>query len=296
MRIFLSGGTGFVGNHVINALLENGHMITALVRPGSENKLHRHDEVNIFPGDPCEPGDLNSGSLGCDAIINLVGVIRDYPRRGFTFERLHTGITRDIISAAKQNHISRILHMSALGAGHHASTAYFRTKFAAEELLRQSGLEYTIFRPSLIFGRNGDAIRLFAGMTRKFLVPIIGNGRYCFNPISVRTVAQGFEKALSLRGSIGRILELGGPDEVTFDEIMDIIARVSGRRIFKLHIPVFPLRLSTSVMQYIPGYPLSSDQITMLLQGSTCDPAPFYQLTGITPVSLEETIKEAICP
>ena len=296
MKVFISGGTGFVGNHVVDSLLEKGHMVTALVRPGSENKLNSRDKVHIVLGDPGEPSDLIKGTQGCEAIINLIGIIRAFPSRGITFERLHKGITEGIISAAKKNDISRILHMSALGAGPEAPTAYFRTKYTAEEILRRSDLDYTIFRPSLIFGRNGEAIKLFAGMTRKFLVPIIGNGKYRFNPINVTTVANGFVKALRLRKSIGRILELGGPDEVTFDEIMDMIARVSGKTIFKIHIPALPLRLLTSIMQYIPGYPFSSDQITMLLKGSTCDSAPFYQLMGLTPISLEETIKEAICP
>ena len=294
MKVFVTGSTGFVGNHVLNALLEKGHQVVALVRSGSEHKLKSPKEVEIAQGGVTEIADLTQGMKECNAVIHLVGIIRPFPSKGITFEHLHTEATANVVAAAKETGISRLLHMSALGAREDGSTPYLRTKFAAEELVRQSGLTYTIFRPSLIFGRGGDAIKMFADMVAKTVVPIIGDGKYRFQPVSVTNVAQGFVNALELEAAEGQSLDVGGPDNVTFDEIMDTLARVMGKTIVKIHVPVFPLQLVTSALQHAPGYPLTKDQITMLLEGSTCEEKPFYELLGIEPISLEQTLRDAI--
>lgn len=294
MKVFVTGSTGFVGNHVLNELLEKGHQVRALVRPGSEYKLKRPDEVESTPGTVEEPADLIQGMQGCDAIIHLVGIIRAFSSRGITFEKLHTEATANVVAAAKETGVSRLLHMSALGAREDGPTPYLSTKYAAEELVRESGLDFTIFRPSLIFGRGGEAIKMFSDMVAKIVVPIIGDGKYRFQPVSASTVAQGFEKALGLEEAHGKTLDVGGPDNVTFDEIMDTLAGVKGKTIVKIHLPVFPLRMVSSALQHAPGYPLTTDQITMLLEGSTCDEKPFYELLGLEPISLEQTIRDAI--
>lgn len=294
MQVFVTGSTGFVGNHVLNTLLDRGHQVRVLVRPGSEYKLKEPDKVEVITGDVTESADLIQGMKGCDAAIHLVGIIRAFPNKDITFERLHTEATANVIEAAKETEVPRLLHMSALGAREDGPTPYLRTKFAAEELVRQSGLNYVIFRPSLIFGRGGEAIKMFGDMVKKYVVPIIGDGQYRFQPVSVNTVAQGFEKGLDPETAKDQTLDVGGPDNVTFDEIMDTLARVMGKSIVKIHMPVLPLRLATSALQHAPGYPLTTDQITMLLEGSTCDEKPFYELLGLEPIFLEQTLREAV--
>jgi len=294
MQVFVTGSTGFVGNHVLNTLLDRGHQVRALVRPGSEYKLKEPDKVEVITGDVTESADLIQGMKGCDAAIHLVGIIRAFPNQDITFERLHTEATANVIEAAKETEVPRLLHMSALGAREDGPTPYLRTKFAAEELVRQSGLNYVIFRPSLIFGRGGEAIKMFGDMVKKYVVPIIGDGQYRFQPVSVTTVVQGFEKGLDPETAKDQTLDVGGPDNVTFDEIMDTLARVMGKSIVKIHMPVLPLRLATSALQHAPGYPLTTDQITMLLEGSTCDEKPFYELLDLTPIPLEQTLREAV--
>jgi NADH dehydrogenase len=294
MQVFVTGSTGFVGNHVLHELVQKGHQVRALVRPGSEHKLKRPDDVETIAGTVDEVADLIQGMQGCDAAIHLVGIIRAFPSQDITFERMHTEATANVIEAAKEAKVPQLLHMSALGAREDGPTPYLTTKFAAEELVRQSGLNYTIFRPSLIFGRGGDAITMFGDMVKKYVVPIIGDGQYRFQPVSVTTVAQGFEKALDPETAKEQTLDVGGPDNVTFDEIIDTLARVMGKSIVKIHMPVLPLRLATSALQHAPGYPLTTDQITMLLEGSTCDEKPFYELLGLEPISLEQTLREAV--
>lgn len=294
MKIFITGGSGFVGNHVISALLDKGHGVRALVRSRSQHKLKRPEEVEVIQGNVLKTDELVEGMRDCDAVIHLVGIIRAFPSRGITFERLHTEATANVVAAARETGVGRLLHMSALGAREDGPTAYLRTKFAAEELVRQSGLAFTIFRPSLIFGRGGEAVQMFASMVKKRVVPIIGDGEYRFQPVNVTTVAQGFERALELEAAQGQTLDVGGPDNVTFNEIMDILAQVMGKSIKKVHLPVFPIRLATTALEHFPGYPLTRDQIAMLLEGSTCDEKPFYEVLGLTPIPLEQTLREAL--
>lgn len=281
-----------MGNHVIDALLEKGHQVRVLVRPRSKDKLKRANETETVFGEATEFSDLVNGAQDRDAIIHLIGIIRELPKRGITFHLLHTQVTSNIISAAKEAGVSRLLHMSALGARPDSPTAYLRTKFEAQELVCKSGLEYTIFRPSIIFGDGGEAIRMFANMVQKRIVPIVGNGKYRYQPINVKTVAQSFERSLHLEETKHHIFDLGGPDEVTFNNIIDTIARVMEKKILKIHIPLFPLRILTSILQRFPDYPLTTEQITMLLEGSTCNTRPFYETFGLTPISLEQTLQE----
>ena len=294
MQVFVTGSTGFVGNHVLHELVHIGHQVRALVRPGSEHKLKRPDDVETIDGTVDEVADLVQAMQGCDVAIHLVGIIRAFPSKDITFEKMHTEATANVIEAAKEAKVPQLLHMSALGAREDGPTPYLTTKFAAEELVRQSGLNYTIFRPSLIFGRGGDAITMFGDMVKKYVVPIIGDGQYRFQPVSVTTVTQGFEKALDPETAKEQTLDVGGPDNVTFDEIIDTLARVMGKSIVKIHMPVLPLRLATSALQHAPGYPLTTDQITMLLEGSTCDEKPFYEILGLEPISLEQTLRDAV--
>ena len=116
MQVFVTGSTGFVGNHVLNTLLDRGHQVRALVRPGSEYKLKEPDKVEVITGDVTESSDLIQGMKGCDAAIHLVGIIRAFPNQDITFERLHTEATANVIEAAKETKVPRLLHMSALGA------------------------------------------------------------------------------------------------------------------------------------------------------------------------------------
>ena len=116
MKVFVTGSTGFVGNHVLHTLLDRGHQVRALVRPGSEYKLKQPDKVEVIAGEVTESADLIQGMKGCDAAIHLVGIIRAFPSKDITFERLHTEATANVIEAAKETEVPRLLHMSALGA------------------------------------------------------------------------------------------------------------------------------------------------------------------------------------
>jgi len=289
MLIFLAGGTGFVGGHVRQALLARGHSIKLLVHKKSVGHVPGVEEVEA---DATLLPTFLDEVKGCDATINLIGIIREHPSRAATFERLHVTATRNILAAARGAGIKRHLQMSALGASGDSSSGYFQSKFKAEEEVRGSGLDFTIFRPSIIFGPKDDFINKLAGYLRSFpAMPVIGDGEYQLQPISADDVARCFADALERPETIGQTYELCGPDRMTYNALLDTIGRVMGvDKVPKLKNPLTLMRLIVPVMERFPFFPITSDQITMLVQGNTCD-GSWQETFGFDPVRFEEGIR-----
>ncbi|NOY12751.1 MAG: complex I NDUFA9 subunit family protein [Deltaproteobacteria bacterium] len=272
MEIFLTGGTGFVGREILAHLLSAGHRVRALVR--REQALQNRERVETVVGDTTEASSLSGLLCGCDAVIHLVGIIREKRKNGITFERLHVESTYNVAMAAKNQGVSRFLQMSANGSRAEAVTAYHQTKWAAEELLRQSQLDWTIFRPSLIFGPNDQFVNMLAGLIRTLpVVPVPGDGKYRLQPVSVTNVAEGFVRALAVTDSIGQTYHCAGPRTYSYNEILDMIGAALGRnRVYKLHQPLVLMKPLVALLQSLAAFPLTSDQLQMLLEGNCCDP------------------------
>ena len=290
MKIFISGGTGFVGGHVCRALLGRGHELRLLV--------HRREGVaesgiELFEGDVTRPGSFVEGLNGCDAVVNLVGIIREFPSKGVTFEKLHVQGTEAMLEVTRKAGISRYLQMSALGARPAAVSAYHRTKWLAEESVRGSGLEWTIFRPSLIFGPHDAFINMLAAQLRLApVMPVIGSGGYRLQPIHADDVARCFALALEMSGSIGRTYELCGFDRPSYEELLDMIATAMGRsRPFKPHLPLGLMKMIIPFAQGIPQFPITMDQLQMLLEESICD-GEWQRVFGFEPRGLQDGINE----
>lgn len=296
MRIFVTGGTGFVGKEVVRLLAGTGHHVVALVRSGSEGKLPKIPHVSVHIGDVTEPDSLLRGMQGCDVVIHLVGIIREYPERGVTFERLHVDATRHVLDAAAAQGVRRYLHMSANGVRAGAVTGYHRTKWLAEEAVRASQLDWTIVRPSLIFGPGSEFVNMLTAMVRKLpLVPVIGDGCYRLQPVAVGQVAQTYLKAPAMPETLHRIFHLGGAESYAYDEILDLTGKALGRsKVIKLHQPVALVKPVVKWLENIRAFPLTLDQLTMLLEGNVCDPQPWAETFGIDPLSFAEGIAGCI--
>ena len=296
MRIFLAGGTGFVGGHVRQALLDKGHSIRVLVH---KKKIGGGavPGVEEVEGDVTVPPSLYELVKGCDAAINLVGIIREFPSRGITFQRLHIEATQNMISAARSAGISRYLHMSALGTRGDSSAEYFTSKFHAEEEVRRSELSYTIFRPSIIFGPKDDFINKLAGLMRTLpAMPVIGNGEYQMQPISAGDVARCFVESLEKPETIGQTYELCGPDRMSYNELLDTIGRVMGKKhVLKVKNPLALMRLIVPFLEVFSSFPITSDQITMLVQGNVCD-GNWRKTFTFEPRKFEEGIRSYLRP
>jgi NADH dehydrogenase len=300
MRVFVTGGSGFVGSAVIDELLAKGHSVVALT--------HRRDfspggRVTPVPGGIDDPEVLARGMAGCDAVIHLVGIIVERPSKGVTFERIHFEGTRNVVDAARRAGVRRYVHMSALGTRHGAVSRYHQTKFMAERYVMESGLDWTIFRPSMIHGAKGEFMRMEAAWARRRAAPFLfmpyfgagllgrgGAGR--LQPVSVKDVARAFAEALSNPKTVGEIYPLAGAQVVTWPELHRISARaITGRRRWVMALPAWYARLLTTIAP--PRLlPFNRDQVTMSQEDNTADMAKFKSDFGWTPAGFEEQIKE----
>ena len=288
-RVFVTGGTGFVGRAVIQALRAEGCAVRCLVRRGSERDLHGLGAIERIEGDVMSRQSLDQGMVGCDAVIHLVGIIREHPAIGATFPRVHTQGTVNVLEAAAAAGARRYLHMSALGTRAGARSRYHQTKWAAEEAVRASPLPWTIFRPSIIYGRGDGFVTQLARMIERLpIVPVIGTGRQRLQPVPVAHVAQGFVRALSLDATVKHTYDVGGPEPVTMIDLVDRVAAAMGRRRpLKAQVPLGLVRTVTRMLYRFADYPLTPDQLLMLEEENTCEPGPFYEAFGLVPVPLD---------
>jgi uncharacterized protein YbjT (DUF2867 family) len=287
-RVFVTGGTGFVGKHIVRALLAQGFLVRCLVRPGSEHDLKGFESIDRVPGDALKLDELAPSVEGCSALIHLVGIIRENRGRGVTFERVHAQATRDMLALARAAGVKRYVQMSALGSRPDARSRYHRTKWEAEEAIRASDLEWTIFRPSIIFGRGDAFVSMLGAMVKRLpVVPVLGDGRYRLQPVSVEQVAEGFARSVRTPASVRQTYEVAGPAPYAFVDLLAEIGRALGRpRVRKIHIPLGPVRAITRAFDWLPFYPVSSDQLIMLEEESVTDPSRFFADLGIKPEPL----------
>lgn len=275
MKVFLTGGSGFVGKGIRTALQQAGHETVCLVRPGSEGKIaaneQEQDGIAWAAGDLFDPPSVIRGMQGCDAVIHLVGIIREQPSKGITFSRIHVEGTKNVLEAAKQAGIKRFVHMSALGARENATSAYHRTKFEAEQLVRNSGIPYVMFRPSVIFGPGDKFVNMLADLVRLPLTPVIGDGSYLLQPVARETVADVFVQALTFDAATNQVFEAGGPEPISYGRILDEIGAVLGKtRVRKVHIPLPLMKPVVNLMEGFSFFPITNTQLTMLLEGNFC--------------------------
>ncbi len=272
MKVFITGGSGFVGRDVIKQLLAFGHSLRALVR--TTDTLKSFSTIETAIGDTTKPETLRDQLSGCDAVIHLVGIIREFPGKGITFDKLHSESTEYMLRASKEQGIKRFIQMSANGTRTNAATRYHQSKWAAEEQVRQSGLDWTIFRPSLIFGPQDQFINMLAKLIKTLpIVPVMGDGKYRLQPVSVSDIAQSFVAALDKPETVGHTYQCCGPEIFNYDELLDLIAKVLGRTsgARKIHQPLCLMKPVVSVLQKIPLFPMTSDQLIMLLEGNVCE-------------------------
>jgi len=287
--VFVTGATGFVGRAVVHALRADGLKVRCLVRRGSERDLRGMEAIERVEGDVLARQTLDEGISGCDAVVHLVGIIREHPGSHVTFEEIHVDGTLNVLAAATAAGVRRYLHMSALGTSVSARSRYHQTKWLAEEAVRASALAWTIFRPSVIYGKGDGLVSLLAGMVEKLpVVPVIGEGRQKVQPVPVEQVAEGFRRAVARAETVKQTYEVGGPDAVSMVDLIDAIGKALGRpRVRKVHLPLGVMRIAARGLQTVPSFPLTPDQITMLEADNTCDPGPFFRTFGLTPIPLQ---------
>ncbi len=288
MRVAIIGGTGFIGGYLVDALLADGHVPSLLVRRGSDEKVRHRNACDIVHGELTDETAIASTLKDCDAVIFNVGILRE--EGDATFENLQFHAAERVLEAAKTCGVQRFLLMSANGI-HEAGTDYQRSKFLAEEAVKKRGLDYTIFRPSLVFGNPrglmeigtqllNDVIRLpipAAGFTTGFRPK---KDAVMMSPVHVRDVADAFTAALANDETVGETFTLGGPESVSWAEIVKRVGSAVGRNKWVLPAPIFLVKIPVMLLDWIPNFPVTRDQLTMLAEGNTAEPGELEALIG----------------
>jgi NADH dehydrogenase len=284
MRVFLTGATGFVGQHMLKRLLDEKHSVRALVREPAKAGKPPSESVEYVPGDVVSGAGVRSGIAGCDAVIHLVGIIVEKSTN--TFEAVHHQGTRNVVEAAKASAIKRFILMSALGVRADGVAAYQTSKWKGEEEVRNSGIPYCVLRPSLIFGPGDGFVTQMTGMMRQapFFRPVPGDGRSRYRPIFIDDVTACFVRALTAEAATNQTISLGGADELSLNEVLAEIARCAGVRKPAVHIPLPLMFVGAALAQtLLPSPPVTLDQLRMLREGSTCDLGPMKRIFAIEP-------------
>ena len=292
MNIFVTGATGYVGRFIVQELVKKGHNAYCLVREKNLQQITRHEQIYPIFGDVTRPETLNMKE--CEAVIHLVAIIRENHFRNITFERLNFQATKNVMDATIGRGIKRFIHMSALGASPDALTPYLRTKGRAQQIVEQSGLEYTIFRPSFIFGPGDAVYGQLAKMMRMSpfgLFPVFGTGEYRHQPVSVLDVSAAFVRALTDKKTRKRIYDVGGPEILSYNRQLEVIGNIVGKRIKKIHIAMGLSRLMVGVTAWLPFSPIDLDQLKMLTCDNICKEDSFQRAFGPNLLSFEEGLE-----
>ena len=293
MKVLVTGGTGFVGPHVVRAIADKGHELKLLVRDSTRSRE--------LPGRPVVGEMTNTASLrsaveDVEAVVHLVAIRQG---REEQFKRVMEQGTRDLVVAAKDAGVSRFVLMSALGTSEQTKdlVPYYHAKWGMEQALKGSGLDHVIFRPSFVFGRDGGILPTFRKLAKLTPVtPIIGSGEQRIQPIWADDVAAYFAAALGKAEATNRTFELGGPNAVSWNEFWQRLKATLGmRRRPSLHVPVGLMRVNALLTERLPGnIPLTRDLLTMLEHGdnvvSNDDAVQTFQLPL---VPLDEQLRRA---
>ena len=292
-RIFVTGASGFIGREICAKLLDVGYYLTVLRRKGSHlpYPLNSDDRVQIQSGDVMKPSTYASAMENHHAVIHLVGIIRQFPEKNITFEKLHTEATGNVLSAAIRAGVNRFLHMSALGTGRTAINPYHSTKWEAEEIVRQSKIEFTIFRPSIVYGKHDSFTNMIADMIRKYhMFPLIGGGKSKLQPIAVEDVAKGFIRALNEIHSIGRTYDIGGPEKFKFAEMVKLIAKACKTWVLTPYAPVSNMKFMAKAFGGKSWFPLTPTQLEMLMEDNVTNDKMYFTDFQIAPTPFAEGI------
>jgi uncharacterized protein YbjT (DUF2867 family) len=290
--ILVTGANGFVGRNLVKRLRQEGMKVRAVVRTPAKAQALADLGAEVVPGDINDLPSLMAAAAGCDRVVHLVGIIQEAP--GVTFKGVHVDGTRNLLEAVKKAGVRHFIYQSALGTRPNAKSRYHRTKWEAEELVRASGIPFTILRPSLIYGA-GDlfTIRLSEMIRLSPVLPVIGSGRSRIQPIFIDDVVECIRKIVTSDSCLNEMYEIGGPEQLTYEAVTKTIAEVMGVNHPTVHMPMFFMRTMARVAEtLLPKPPVTTDQLIMLQEDNVCSMRDIREVFGIEPVRFRDGLSK----
>ena len=302
MKVAIIGGTGFVGSYISEKLVSAGHELRLLVRPESRRKAD--PSATIVEGDASDLEAIRELLRGADALIYLIGILREFPKRGITFNDAQLNGFKNCLAIAKECQVRRVILMSANGV-HKSGLPYQDTKFEAEQLLRKTDFDWTIFQPSVIFGDPRGRMEFCTQLKRDLVDPPIPAsvffpglniwqaGKQPMSPVHVEDVAAAFVNSLTRPETLGKSYVLAGPKTLHWSEIIQTIAKSVGKSSkWLLPVPAWLVQTVAIPFERFAWFPLTSDQVAMLMQGNAGNSEAVFELLKIEPTSFSESALE----
>lgn len=293
-HVLVLGGTGFVGRHLVARLAADGHRVTVVAR---RREYARHlillPTVEVVEGDPLDAATLPSLMRGATAVVNLVGILNESGRE--TFAEVHVEGARKVVDAARRAGVARLVHMSAINAGPAGPSRYLRSKGEAEAQVTASGLASTIFRPSVIFGREDAFLNLFAALMRRLPLMALAAPDAKFQPVYVADVARCFAHALADDATIGHRYNLCGPKAYTLAALVRYVGDITRKPRIIVGLGPGLSRLQARVLELLPGTLMSRDNLASMQKDAVCD-GPFPPVFGFAPTPLELAAPQWLAP
>ncbi|OGQ44759.1 MAG: hypothetical protein A3H42_03850 [Deltaproteobacteria bacterium RIFCSPLOWO2_02_FULL_46_8] len=277
-KILISGGTGFIGQAITNALLKKGAFVRILTRDSSKiSKIFGSANVEGIEGDITKPASLSKALEGIDIVIQCAqfpGHPVENPRRGYTYWQVDALGTENLAKAAKQAEVKHLIYISGAGTNEFRTEPWFRAKWHAEQAIRSSGITSTILRPSWVYGPGDKSLNKIIKMIKKFpLFPLFGSGNNHIQPIFVENLAEIVSLCVDYQKK-DCVFDVGGPEEMTNKEMMKRVAKILGRKVLFVPIPKLLIKMGTFPLKFLPKPPLTPQTVNFLTMDVKIDIAP----------------------
>ena len=294
MQILVTGGTGVVGQAAVDALLARGHTVRLFSRKAQHDAAQWPHRVEPFPGDVSNEVEVRGAADGCEVVLHLTAIVAESPPE-LTFEKINVEGTRHIVREAERAGARRFIYVSSLGA-ERGESPYHRSKLQGEEIVQTFGGEWLIIRPGNVYGSGDGQVSMVLKMVRALpAVPVLAGGDQPFQPIWAEDLAEALALAAERDDLARRVLEVAGPEQTTYDDLVARIARITDRSPVRIPVPVPIASLALRAADLLGAdVPVDSGQLTMLSEGNVVGAPEGNALTtvfGIPGTTLDEGLK-----
>lgn len=294
--IAVVGATGFIGRNIIELLGQGDEPVRALYRKSSKvDALKQYKNVELVEGDVLDPASLKRLMQGADKLIHAAAVTANFKNKNNMYHRVHVEGTQNVVKAAQEAGIKRVVLLSGLGTQPDKPNTYMQTRWEMEEAIRNSGIPWTILQPSILFGKGSEFFEAQAKIIKlaTFFAPVIGNGKTRFQPIFVKDVARAALESLNRDDKVNRSVAIGGPEFYTYKELVTMMVRTLGLKRLKIYLPLWAAGIQAQVFNLLPKPPLTPATLELFaFDNVTPDPQIVEHEFGFKPMDLKSYLEK----